>query len=159
MAEEISRLLQSGHETIVRNWTEKVTADRRINSDERLSYVQLLDHIPQIVEELRHALMLEPRGGAVMLEQGKEHGRQRWQQGYELKEVVRELTLLRATLMEFLDTYRGALALHSFDHLARSYQKINWFMDDEIYRTVEAYLEAGRGVQPGVSALPEARSN
>jgi len=57
MPEEISRLLQSGQETIVRNWTEKVAADRRVNSDERLSYLQLVDHIPQIVEELRLALL------------------------------------------------------------------------------------------------------
>jgi hypothetical protein len=148
MPEEISRLLESGQETIVRNWTEKVTADRRINSDERLSYLQLVDHIPQIVEELRLALLYEQRGGA-MLTQGAEHGRQRWKQGYELKEVVRELTLLRATLMEFLDTYSGALASRTFDNLSRSYQKINWFMDDEIYRTVEAYLEAHRGQPPG----------
>lgn len=148
MPEEISRLLESGQETIVRNWTEKVAADRRVNSDERLSYLQLVDHIPQIVEELRRALLLEPRGG-VSLTQGAEHGRQRWRQGYELKEVVRELTLLRATLMEFLDTYGRALSTRTFDNLSRSYQKINWFMDDEIYRTVEAYIEAHRAHSDG----------
>ncbi len=143
MAEDISRLLKNGQETIVRTWTEKVAADRRVNSDERLSYLQLVDHIPQIVEELGMALTGERRDGR-MLAQGAEHGRQRWQQGYELKEVVRELTLLRATLLEFLETYRGALHLKSPDQLSRSYQQLNWFMDDEIYKTVEAYLEAPR---------------
>ena len=143
MKDAIRRLLKNGQETIVRTWTEKVTSDRRINSDARLSYLQLVDHVPQIVEELRRALLYEPRGG-VSLTEGAEHGRQRWRQGYELKEVVRELTLLRATLTEFLDTYSGALSTRSFDHRSRFYQKINWFMDDEIYRTVEAYLEAHR---------------
>ena len=131
-------------EDIRRTWTEKVTADRRVKSDDRLSYLQLVDHIPQIVEELHDALGAGHEGPPP-LTQGREHGRQRWRQGYELKEVVRELTLLRATLMEFLDTYSGALASRTFDNLSRSYQKINWFMDDEIYRTVEAYLEAHRG--------------
>ena len=143
MSDELSRLLQNGHEIIVRDWAEKVSADKRINSDERLSYLQLVDHVPQIVEELRRALAEGSPDGR-MLRQGAEHGRQRWRQGYELKEVVRELTLLRATLMEFLDTYSGALSTRTFDNLSRSYQKINWFMDDEIYRTVEAYLEAHR---------------
>ena len=83
MPEEISRLLASGQETIVRNWTEKVTADRRINSDERLSYLQLVDHIPQIVEELRRALLYEPRG--VMLTQGMQN-KEREREGRELKE-------------------------------------------------------------------------
>lgn len=141
MQEDISRLLKNGSETIVRKWTEKVTADKRINSDARLSYIQLVDHIPEIVEELHLALARDaPEGG--MLQQGREHGRQRWRQGYELKEVVRELTLLRATLMEFIETYRGALNVQTPEHIARSYHKISIFLDDEIYKTVEAYLEA-----------------
>ena len=146
MSVELSRLLQNGHDLIVRDWAEKVTADRRVNSDERLSYLQLVDHVPQIVEELRRALA----GGAPdgrMLREGREHGRQRWRQGYELKEVVRELTLLRATILEFFDRYRGALRFKSTEELSRSYQKINVFIDDEIYKTVEAYLEAPNNAQ------------
>jgi hypothetical protein len=141
MTDEIRRLLKNGQETIVRTWTEKVTADRRINSDERLSYLQLVDHIPQIVEELQDALG-EGREGVSMLSEGREHGRQRWRQGYELKEVVRELTLLRATLVEFIELYRGALPTRPPEELTRSFHRINVFMDDEIYRTVEAYLDA-----------------
>ena len=143
MTDDIRRLLKNGQETIVRTWTEKVTADRRISSDERLSYLQLVDHIPQIVEELHDALG-EVRESAPMLQQGREHGRQRWRQGYELKEVVRELTLLRVTLVEFIELYRGALPPRPPEELTRSFHRINVFMDDEIYRTVEAYLDASR---------------
>ena len=141
MTDEIRRLLKNGQETIVRTWTEKVTSDRRINSDERLSYLQLVDHIPQIVEELHDALGIGDGGGA-MLTEGREHGRQRWRQGYELKEVVRELTLLRVTVVEFLDAYRGALPIQTPEQLVHSYNRIAGFMDEEIYKTIEAYLEA-----------------
>jgi hypothetical protein len=143
MTDEIRRLLKNGQETIVRTWTEKVTADRRVTSDERLSYLQLVDHIPQIVEELHDALG-DGNGEAPALTEGREHGRQRWRQGYELKEVVRELTLLRATLVEFIDLYRGALPPRPPEELTRSFHRINIFMDDEIYRTVEAYLDASK---------------
>ena len=143
MKDEIRRLLKNGQETIVRTWTEKVTADRRINSDERLSYLQLVDHIPQIVEELHEALG-NGNGETPMLTEGREHGRQRWRQGYELKEVVRELTLLRVTLVEFIEHYRGALPPRPPEELTRSFHRINVFMDDEIYRTVEAYLDASK---------------
>ena len=146
MSDDIRRLLKNGQETIVRTWTEKVTADRRINSDERLSYLQLVDHIPQIVEELHDALG-EGGEGARMLTEGREHGRQRWRQGYELKEVVRELTLLRVTLVEFIELYRGALPPRPPEELTRSFHRINVFMDDEIYRTVEAYLDASQNPQ------------
>lgn len=143
MTNEICRLLKNGQETIVRTWTEKVAADRRITSDEGLSYLQLVDHIPQIVEELHDALG-EASVRALALTQGREHGRQRWRQGYELKEVVRELTLLRVTLVEFIELYRGALPPRPPEELTRSFHRINVFMDDEIYRTVEAYLDASK---------------
>ena len=141
MTEEISRLLRNGSETIVQRWTEKVASDRRVRTDERLTYAQLIDHIPQIVEELQMALSTaEPERR--ILEQGRNHGRQRWQQGYELKEVVRELSLLRTTLMEFIDSYRGALLANTPEQIALSYRRINGFLDEELYKTVEAYLEA-----------------
>jgi hypothetical protein len=143
MTDEIRRLLKNGQETIVRTWTEKVTADRRVTSDDRLSYLQLVDHIPQIVEELHDALG-DGNGGTLVLTEGREHGRQRWRQGYELKEVVRELTLLRVTLVEFIELYRGALPPRPPEELARSFHRINVFLDEEIYRTVEAYLDASK---------------
>ena len=143
MTDEIRRLLKNGQETIVRTWTEKVTADRRVHSDERLSYLQLVDHIPQIVEELHEALG-DGNGHGHVLTEGREHGRQRWRQGYELKEVVRELTLLRVTLVEFIEHYRGALPPRPPEELARSFHRINVFVDEEIYRTVEAYLDASK---------------
>jgi hypothetical protein len=146
LKEAISRLLRTGQETIVRDWTEKVTADRRVNSDARLSYLQLIDHIPEIVEELQQAIA-RGEGVAPMLSQGCEHGRQRWRQGYELKEVVRELTLLRATLVEFLERYSGALPARTPEEITRSLNRINLFMDDEIYKTVEAYLDASKNPQ------------
>ncbi len=145
MPEEISRLLLNGHDTIVRNWAEKVSADRRIRSDSRLTYLQLIDHVPEIVDELRQALASGERPDGQMLTEGQKHGRARWHQGYELKEVVRELTLLRATLVEFLDTYRAALPHKTPDQIVKSYNRIAGFMDEEIYRTIEAYLEAHGG--------------
>jgi len=141
MPEELSRLLQHGSDTIVRTWTEKVLSDKRVCSDAQLTYAQLLDHIPQIVEELGLALANEQQE-ARLLKEGWQHGRQRWRQGYDLKEVVRELTLLRATVMEFIASYSGAMRPQSAQQLSTSFHRINSFMDEELYKTVEAYLEA-----------------
>ena len=143
MADEISGLLKNGSETIVRTWTEKVISDKRVRSEARLTYAQLVDHVPQIVEELRLALANDTPED-VISGKGKEHGRLRWQQGYELKEVVRELMLLRATVLEFVDTYGGAMHPQTPEQLSHCYRKINGFLDEELYRTVEAYLDAPR---------------
>jgi hypothetical protein len=140
MSQELSRLLENGSETIVRQWTEKVISDRRVRSDSQLTYTQLLDHVPQIVAELTHALADENREVRT-LKEGREHGRLRWRQGYDLKEVVRELTLLRATVMEFITCYSGAMRSQTAEQLSQSFRRINGFMDEELYKTVEAYLE------------------
>ena len=100
MTEDITGLLRHGHDTIVRSWAEKVTADRRVRTDAQLTYLQLLDHVPDIVEELREALASGERPGGQLLEESRNHGPTRWQQGYEPKEVARQLRLLRATVVD-----------------------------------------------------------
>jgi hypothetical protein len=149
MTQEISRLLASGSEQILRSWSEKVMSDRRVQTDAQLSYIQLIDHIPQIIEELKQA-MAASGASEVEIKEADKHGRERWRQGYDLKEVVRELILLRATLLEFLETYRGAMRQHNLEQLTRAYRQINGFLDEELYKTVEAYLEAPRQVAPVV---------
>ena len=144
MPEDISRLLQSGADLIVREWTHKVSSDRRVSSDAGLTYLQLVDHVPQILEEIRHAIVFEPHTVCATAREGEKHGRMRWQQGYELKEVVRELILLRTTLLEFIEQYRGALQNKHTEQLMLAYRRINGFMDEELYKTIEAYLESAR---------------
>jgi hypothetical protein len=144
MNHEVSRLLETGSETIVRAWTQKVASDKRVQSDAQLNYIQLIDHVPQIIEELRQAMARDAQIDTGSLRKGREHGRLRWQQGYELKEVVRELMLLRTTLMEFIETSSGALSVATAEQLSPTYRKLNGFIDEELYKTVEAYLEAPR---------------
>lgn len=143
MPEEIKRLLKNGSDVIIRTWSDKVISDRRIQSESRLTYLQLIDHIPQIVEELQQAMSSDDPDSE-KIKVGRKHGRERWRQGYELKEVIRELMLLRTTLMEFIETYSSAMRPQSAEQLTRAYRMINGFMDEELYRTVEAYLEAPR---------------
>lgn len=144
MTDEMSCLLETGAETILRAWTQKVSSDKRVHSDAHLDYLQLVDHVPQIIEELRQALARDASPDTASLLKGKEHGRQRWRQGYELKEVIRELMLLRTTLLEFIEEAREKMSAQTFEQLSRAYRQINGFMDEELYKTVEAYLEAPR---------------
>jgi hypothetical protein len=144
MNQEVSRLLETGSEAILREWTQKVASDKRVQSDAQLDYLQLIDHVPQIIEELRQALARDAHPDTGSLHKGKEHGRQRWRQGYELKEVMRELMLLRSTLLEYIETARDQMSAKTFEQLSRAYRQVNGFMDEELYKTVEAYLEAPR---------------
>jgi hypothetical protein len=46
--------------------------------------------------------------------------------------------------VEFLERYSGALPARTPEDITRSLNSINLFIDDEIYRTVEAYLDAAQ---------------
>src|SRR5580692_5362011 len=82
-------------------WMKAVFNDADLTDSDRLTYEQLADHVPDILEDICSALeeqdldQVEP---AIEIK-AKLHGKLRWKQGYRIDELVRELDLLRQVLM------------------------------------------------------------
>ena len=74
--------------------------DTELTEADRLTYEQLADHIPNILEEICSALedqdldQVEP----AIERNARKHGKLRWRQGYRIDELVRELDLFRQML-------------------------------------------------------------
>ncbi len=74
--------------------------DAELTESDRLTYEQLADHIPNILEEICSVLEsqdldeLEP----AIKRDARLHGKLRWKQGYQIDELVRELDLFRQML-------------------------------------------------------------
>lgn len=74
--------------------------DTELSDADRLTYEQLSDHIPAILEEICSALedqdldQVEP----AIERNARKHGKLRWKQGYRIDELVRELDLFRQML-------------------------------------------------------------
>jgi signal transduction histidine kinase len=74
--------------------------DIELSDADRLTYEQLSDHIPAILEEICSALedqdldQVEP----AIERNARKHGKLRWRQGYRIDELVRELDLFRQML-------------------------------------------------------------
>ena len=110
--------LSGRQDAILRAWQGAIKRDPSLTTGDALPRVQLLDHIPAIlgifVHELRSAAGASaPDNPVASAEQAGEgpataHGLQRWRQGYDLREVTRELGKLNECVIVELDAYAEA---------------------------------------------------
>ena len=90
---------------ILARWRARVSADPHINASARLTRSQFNDHIPFLLDAFGHRLRCgdSPAQDDEERELSEAHGRHRWQQGYDLRGMVREWGHLNATLVVWLD--------------------------------------------------------
>ncbi len=97
---------------ILQIWRSAIRRDPALTSSDSLPQVELYDHIPELLLTFERKLRAEGTGVAVS-DPGAEqasaaaHGLQRWQQGYDLREVTRELGKLNQGVVAELDDYVG----------------------------------------------------
>jgi signal transduction histidine kinase len=93
---------------IIDTWREKVTADRTLTTGASLPKAQLHDHLPALLEDFERRLAAGDSAGradavADHRTDAAAHGLQRWQQGFGLSEVSRELGHLNECVVAELD--------------------------------------------------------
>jgi signal transduction histidine kinase len=103
---ELAALFRGEREAIMKGWSARVLADPCITEANKLPEPLLHDHVPKLLEELCAALDLSdaPAGAsgesADQAETSRKHARQRFDQGYSTTSVLREISLLRAALID-----------------------------------------------------------
>lgn len=88
-------------------WRQANIRDPALASGNALPAGQLIDHIPAILDafeaQVRHLAVGDPECNTDGEEAAAAHGLHRWQQGYDLAEVIRELGLLNEVMVRELD--------------------------------------------------------
>jgi len=88
-------------EQIVASWLEAVHDDPRLKTGDTLSEPQLKDHVPKLVESF---IEFVHSGAASAAHDAKSdagnHGQERWDQGYSIREVLLEIYWLRTILFD-----------------------------------------------------------
>jgi len=105
--------LESRRAAILRAWRKGIDRDPEMNTGASLPRAQLDDHIPGLLDAFGRRLRLLTREeAAAFKEEGKgdasAHGLQRWQQGYDLREVTREWGLLQLCMADELEGYASS---------------------------------------------------
>jgi signal transduction histidine kinase len=92
---------------LTEQWMSAVTSDADLVEADKLTYQQLVDHLPQILDGLCAALDVEDleRVESSLERNAKKHGKVRWRQGYRIEELVRELDLFHQVLIDALDDF------------------------------------------------------
>ncbi len=98
-----ARLTQR-REVILSAWRVAVETDSSLTSGSSLPRAQLVDHIPALLEGFESQLR-EPGGDVFHIGDAAAHGLHRWQQGFGLAEVSRELGHLNECVVKELDGY------------------------------------------------------
>ncbi|MCP3707183.1 RsbRD N-terminal domain-containing protein [Paraburkholderia sp. CNPSo 3274] len=99
---QIAAHVASQRNTLAAQWLRTVHADADIDASDRLTHAQLIDHLPVLFDEL--CRFLRGRDAALLAgdvrDDAQEHGHHRWEQGYRLEELLRELDVLRRIVLE-----------------------------------------------------------
>lgn len=98
----------SRRDAILAAWRDAIKRDPSLSTGDSLPRAQLYDHIPELIGRYERELRLSA-GGALEVRDGAggeaaaAHGLQRWQQGYDLREVTRELSRLNECVVNELE--------------------------------------------------------
>lgn len=98
---------------LLSNWQQAMNRDPELITHSTLSRAALEDSIPAILDNLERRLRAEHALAAqrVELEQresGAQHGLHRWQQGYDIREIMREWGHLQKVLLKAMEDYADA---------------------------------------------------
>ncbi len=146
----LSNFLADRRPTIVSQWMKQVLRDKDVPAADDLTLTQLQDHIPQILDDLNQTLndafILEIKARAAW--RAATHGQIRWQQEYDIAQLIREIGDLRITLIHHLAEYHEE-RVANFNGEAGLFAMIvvHSFFDSLIRISVEQFIAASRMIQ------------
>lgn len=114
---------------ILKRWRRATEEAPGVSIASSLTRVQFNDHVPGVLDAYTRILLAWPvaPGASSQLEEKEqiiEHGLQRWQQGYQLRDLAREWGHLHMSVMVELDHY--ALANPSFESAVMTGARNAW---------------------------------
>lgn len=150
MPRRFSTLFRQHLDPFTRAWIDIVYADRRTDLATLLTFRELVEHIPEVLDEL--AYMLDERADEDEMAEAacrlRGFAQSRFQQGVLIDEVARELMLLRDTLCEFLWQEAPDVLGENARELRGVFRRTGIFFDELIAQAILVYAVSLRPVIP-----------
>ncbi|MCI0151386.1 sensor histidine kinase [Paraburkholderia sediminicola] len=99
--------LRQQNTTLTEKWMDAVSADPNLVEADRLTYEEMADHLPKLLEEICNVLDARDLGWVepAIERDAVQHGKVRWRQGYRVDELVLELELFRKVLVSAVEVF------------------------------------------------------
>ena len=143
---ELGQLLQLHTPAIMRAWEELI--EQHLPTSKRTSYrAELRDHLPQFLRKTGQDFIAGREGhSSTAKSAAREHGLQRWQQGWELELVVRDYQLMYHALL------RTACDKLNRDLSSVEAQNLSKVLQEASLEAIRAYVSHRNTVQATVRA-------
>ncbi|HYY59155.1 MAG TPA: RsbRD N-terminal domain-containing protein [Pyrinomonadaceae bacterium] len=146
MPERFITLIGRCEKAIISAWIDELYRDHRTELPARLSYGQLINHLPELLEELAH--VLDARADDVETLEAtrrlRTHAQVRFHQGVLIDELARELMFLRRVLEDFLWREGASVVEGNLRELRDALRRANRFMDEMIAQALVIYAASLR---------------
>jgi signal transduction histidine kinase len=139
---QVSERLAANRDRIIEDWLKAVSDDDQIPSADRLSMGSLKDHFPDMLSELIAAVRQgrHDANDSTTRNTGRAHGKTRWQNGYRLDEVLRELARVREIIIDDAMAFcRGRISEKVRENVV---QTIRVFFDTIVATSAQQFLQA-----------------
>ncbi|HYP00035.1 MAG TPA: RsbRD N-terminal domain-containing protein [Pyrinomonadaceae bacterium] len=143
MADQASALCEAFQENIddiTLEWVRRVKSDPLMRSDDHLTTSQIVDHVPQMLEELCTLLAQDDVPDFAAVRAASQHGYMRSTEGYSLVDLLRELELLRDCVFNFVAETEIKHNVNRRETI-RALQTVNHYFGEDIIFVVEHFLK------------------
>lgn len=131
---------QANIDAITLEWVRRVKSDVHMRSDDRLTTAQIVDHVPQMLEELCTLMAQAGVPDFNTIRASSHHGYMRSMEGYSLIDLLRELELLRDCVFDFVAETETKHHVNRRETI-RALQTVNHYFGEDIIFVVEHFLK------------------
>lgn len=135
----IADALENKIDELIGKWTTAVRDDPRIESDEKLSRPELIDHIPAIVEEICQLIRDDKTPDVRNSTEARANVYTRIHQGYKGRDLIRELSLLRITLLDYMIAFSDESPDIDANERHNAATILNLYLDEEMRYAISVY--------------------
>ena len=132
--------LRADIDRITVEWVGRVKSDPYMKSDDQLTLEQIVDHIPEMLEEICDLLGRPGEPDFETVRAASSHGYMRSMEGYSLLDLLRELELLRECVFNFVAETEVKRNVNRADTI-RALRLVNKYFGEDTLFVVEHFLK------------------
>ena len=153
---QLAEFLCSRKEEMIRSWIGRIQADPAIPA-ESLTTNQLRDNLPRLFDDLADTIL---RYGSDEVanrtaRDAEKHGAERWQQGFELPQLLREIMHLRGIFIYHLRIFEEQHAGFGTASRLYAHSTVHQFLDELTIDATVQFLTSDRHARRARSGIAQ----